>query len=104
MDGRRLFSRTVQSVQEMSLKIGDSAGSISLYYPFEGDFDRLAEDFKKESSVSLPGIMLERRPGRVRVTVPEEECEKISKMPVKETMAFIVSLFMDKDYVVDTSQ
>ena len=29
------------------------------------------------------------------MTVPEEECEKISKMPVKETMAFIVSLSKD---------
>jgi hypothetical protein len=92
MDGKRLLSMTVRSVQEMRMKIGDSAGSVSLYYPNEGDFEILEKEFKEESAESLPGIVLERLPGRVRVTVPEKECESISRMPVNESMEFVVSL------------
>ena len=72
MDGKRLLSMTVRSVQEMRMKIGDSAGSVSLYYPYEGDFGSLEKEFREASAESLPGIVLERLPGRVRVTVPEE--------------------------------
>ena len=96
MDGKGLLSRTVQSVQEMRLKIGDSAGSVSLYYPYEGDFEAMAEEFNRESSERFPGMVLEMLPGRVRVTVPEEECERIARMPMKGTMEFITSLTKER--------
>ncbi len=96
MDGKGLLARTVQSVQEMRLKIGDSAGSVSLYYPYEGDFEAMAEEFRRESSERFPGMVLETLLGRVRVTVPEEECERIAGMPMKETMEFITSLTKER--------
>jgi len=91
MDGKILFSRVVDTVQETNLKIGDVFGSISLYYPYEGDFGRLRDEFK-EASVDFPDLILEELPQRVRAIVPEKDCSRISKMPVRATIRDMVGI------------
>ena len=92
MDGKGLYQRIVDTVQEMHLKIGDSEGSISLYYPYDGDLSEISEEFL-ECCADLPGrISIERIPGRIRAIVPESVCRHISSMPVKPTLRDVVDL------------
>ena len=91
MDGKILFSRVVDTVQETNLKIGDVFGSISLYYPYEGDFVDLKVEFEK-ASADFPDLILEELPQRVRVIVPEKDCARISKMPVRPTIKDMVEI------------
>ena len=90
MNGEELLSRVVATVQEMYLKIGDSYGSVSLYYPFEGD-SPIEEEFRQAAGKDFPGMVLERLPQRLRVTVNEKDCVRISKLPMKRTMVDVVS-------------
>jgi hypothetical protein len=53
MNGTELYRRVVSTVQEMHLKIGDSHGSVSLYYPFQGDFTTLQEEFRECSKEAI---------------------------------------------------
>ena len=92
MDGRSLYSRIVESVQEMSITIGDVMGSASFYYPFDGDLDALRKEFSDASGGEFPGIALEKVPGRLRATVSEEDCRRIAAMPVKSTMEDVLLL------------
>ena len=85
MNGEELFSRVVTTVQEMYLKIGDSYGSVSLYYPFEGD-SPIEEEFRRASEKDFPDMVLERLPQRLRVTVNEKDCVRISRLPMKRTI------------------
>ena len=89
MNGHDLFSRAISTVQETNITIGDSSGSISLYYPFEGDFKTLENDFKKASS-EYPNIVLEQLPQRVRVVISEEDSRRISELPARQTIIDIV--------------
>ena len=95
MNGYDLFSRAVSTVQETNITIGDSSGSISLYYPFEGDFKALENDFKKASS-DYPDIILEQLPQRVRVIIPESDSKRISKLPARQTIIDIVELVKER--------
>jgi len=81
MNGEELFSRVVATVQEMYLKIGDSYGSVSLYYPFEGD-GPIEEEFGLAAGKDFPEMVLERLPQRLRVTINEKDCVRISKLPM----------------------
>jgi len=90
MNGEELFSRVVTTIQEMHLKIGDSYGSVSLYYPYEGDVS-IADGFRRAAS-DFPDMVLERLPQRLRVTVSEKDCARISAMPVKETIRDMVHI------------
>jgi hypothetical protein len=92
MDGKDLLSRTIVTIQEMYLKIGNPSGSVSLYYPYEGDFDSIRADFTEASKDSFPNMVLEELPKRLRVTVSEKDCVRISEMPVRETIRDISSL------------
>jgi len=91
MDGNVLFSRVIDTVQETNLKIGDSFGSISLYYPYDGNYVELVEVFRK-ASADFPDMILEQLPQRVRVIVTEKDCARISKMPVRVTIKDMVAL------------
>lgn len=95
MDGKELFRRTVETIQEMHLKIGDSAGSVSLYYPFEGDFEALQKGFLVASDGQFPNMALEPMPQRVRITASQEDCARIAEMPVKDTMRDVVTMIND---------
>jgi len=90
MNGDELFSRVITTIQEMYLKIGDSYGSVSLYYPFESD-DPIEDEFR-HAAADFPDMLLERLPQRLRVTVSEKDCIRISKMPVKETIRDMVAI------------
>ncbi len=92
MNGEDLLSRVVSSIQEMHFKIGDSAGSVSLYYPFEGDFGNLEEEFRKAAGAGFPGIVLESLPQRLRVTVSEEDCRRMADMPCRGTLKDMAGL------------
>jgi len=94
MNGSELFSRVVTTIQEMHLKIGDSYGSVSLYYPFESDAP-IEEEFR-QTAVDFPDMVLERLPQRLRVTVSEKDCLRISRMPVKETIRDMVAVTKDR--------
>ena len=92
MNGRELYQRVVTTVQEMQLKIGDSEGSITLYYPLEGDFGELSREFGASIEGMPDGPVLERLPGRVRVIVSESDCRAIAEKPIIPTLKEIVSL------------
>lgn len=92
MDGDELLSRTVDTVQEMCLKIGRPSGSVSLYYPVAGDASGIAEGFRRSASGRFPGTVVEVLPQRLRVIVPEEDCIRMSQLPVRRTMADVVAL------------
>ncbi len=92
MDGKELYQRIIDTVQEMHLKIGDSEGSISLYYPFEGDFSGLAEEFETNCTRLPERIVIEHIPGRIRAIIPESVCRYASALPVKTTLRDIVEL------------
>lgn len=91
MDGKELFGRIVSTVQETNLKIGDMSGSVSLYYPYEGDFAVLRDEFK-EASKDFPGMTIEQLSQRIRVVVPEEDSRRISQMPIHRTIKDMVEL------------
>ena len=92
MDGKGLYQRIVDTVQEMHLKICDSEGSISLYYPYEGELSEISEEFRR-CCADFPGmITIELIPGRIRAIVPESVCRYISSMPVKPTLVDVVEL------------
>ncbi len=91
MDGKELLERVISTIQEMYLKLGDPEGAVSLYYPFEGDFPGIEEEFS-EAVRDYPGISLEFLSNRLRVLVPESECVRISAIPPKRTMADLVGL------------
>ncbi len=92
MDGKELHQRVIDTVQEMHLKIGDSAGSISLYYPYEGDLSVISEDFLSHCSDMPEPIDIEQIPGRIRVIVPEADCRYISSLPARGTLKDIIGL------------
>ncbi len=91
MDGKELFIRSVTTVQEMFLKIGDTMGSISLYYPMNDGYETIYREFK-EASKEYPDIILEQLPQRIRVVISEQDCRRISELPVKETIRDLVAL------------
>jgi hypothetical protein len=91
MDGNELFDRVVSTVQETNLKIGDMFGSISLYYPFEGDYSGLLEDFR-EASKDFPDMIVEQLFQRIRIIVSEEDSRRISELPVRDTIRDMVEL------------
>ena len=95
MDGRELLYRVVTTVQEMYLKIGDSCGSVSLYYPFGGDPKIITEEFREASRKDFPELELDILPERLRVVISEKDCRRISKLPVKATMRDMTSLVRD---------
>jgi hypothetical protein len=95
MDGKELLSRVIVTVQEMYLKIGDSHGSVSLYYPYTGD-PEIEKEFAKAKGGDFPGMTLEILPERLRIIVPEEDCAAISRMPARETIRDISSLVRDR--------
>ena len=92
MDGYGLFERTVTTVQEMYLKMGSFEGSISLYHPFEGDFRSVEREFEEKAEGILKGTTVEQLPGRIRVILPQEDCESICRLPFKESMVRIDEL------------
>jgi hypothetical protein len=92
MDGEELLERVTTTVQETYLKIGDSYGSISLYYPFEGDAQGIEREFRSAIGESFPGMVLEVLPQRLRVIVSEDDCRRISKLPVKSTIRDMVEI------------
>ncbi len=92
MNGRDLLQRTVTTIQEMYLKIGDTNGIVSLYYPVGDDEERIKAEFREAAGNEFPDIVLESLPQRVRIIVSEKDCERISKMPMKETMRDMTSL------------
>ena len=92
MDGKELYQRMADTVQEMHLKIGDSAGSISLYYPYEGSLSQISDDFTSCCSDLPEPVDIEQIPGRIRVIVPEADCRYISSLPVRGTLRDIVGL------------
>ena len=91
MNGSELFGRVVSTVQETNLKIGDVSGSISLYYPYEGDFTVLRDEFK-EASKDFPGMTIEQLSQRIRIVVPEEDSRRLSDMPVKGAIRNVIEL------------
>ena len=92
MNGKELYQRVADTVQEMHLKIGDSEGSVSLYYPFNGDISKISEEFRG-CCASLPKeIAIETVSGRIRVIVPEAVCRYISSLPVRSTLKDVVEL------------
>ena len=91
MDGNELFERVVSTVQETNLKIGDMSGSISLYYPFEGDYSGLLDDFRKASG-DFPDMIVEQLSQRIRIIVSEEDSRRISELPVRDTIRDMVEL------------
>lgn len=95
MDGRELLYRVVSTIQEMYLKIGDSYGSVSLYYPFGGDPNTITREFREASKDDYPKMELDILPERLRVIVSEKDCKRISKLPVKPTMRDMTSLVRD---------
>lgn len=95
MDGNELLTRVITTIQEMHLKIGDSDGSASLYYPYEGDPDKIKKEFKEATKNKFKGMELEILPERLRVIVSEKDCRRIAELPVKETMKDITSLVRD---------
>lgn len=92
MNGTELYRRVVSTVQEMHLKIGDSHGSVSLYYPFQGDFPTLQEEFRECSKEVPSSLILERLPERVRVIVPEEDCAFFMSKDISGVLRDVVSL------------
>ncbi|MBR6205433.1 MAG: DUF3877 family protein [Candidatus Methanomethylophilaceae archaeon] len=102
MDGEELFRAAVESVQEMVLKIGGSGGSVVLYYPFDGDFAGVEDGFR-EASESFH-MSLEPKLGRLMVTVPAEDCERIARMPVRETLRDVVELSRSSQSVSEFRQ
>ena len=92
MDGKDLLSRTIVTIQEMYLKIGDSYGSVSLYYPYSGDPVAIKKEFAEVAGKEYPDMVLEALPQRLRVIVTEQDCVRISKLPVRETIKDISSL------------
>ena len=95
MDGAELFGRTVSTVQEACMKIGDARGSMRLYYPFDGDFESLKSEFMDASSGILDSTVLELMPGRVRITVSEKDSGRILGLPAKESMKRTIELIRD---------
>ena len=91
MNGNALFRRVVETVQEICLKVGEIMGSVSLYYPCDEDTAEVLSQFALASS-GYKGIVAEELPGRIRVTVSEEDCTRMSRLPVKETMRDVVTL------------
>ena len=92
MNGRDLLQRTVTTIQEMYLKIGDTNGIVSLYYPVGDDAERIAAEFREAAGSEFPDTVIEPLPQRVRIIVGEKDCERMSQMPVKETMRDMTSL------------
>ena len=90
MNGDILLRRVIETVQEIVLKIGDSSGSISLYYPAE-DPPALAEELLSVAS-DFGGITAEALPGRIRVNISESESARISAMPHDERMVDVIGL------------
>lgn len=101
MDGKDLLSRTIVTIQEMYLKIGDSYGSVSLYYPYEGDASVISREFAEVAGDEFPDIELEVLPQRLRVIVSEKDCGRISKMPVRETIKDVSGLVKDHAGIED---
>ena len=95
MDGTELLSRTITTIQEMYLKIGDPSGSVSLYYPYSGDFSIIEEGFRKASGDSFPRMVIEELPQRIRIIVDEDDCRKISELPIPETIRDVSKLIKD---------
>ena len=95
MNGDVLFRRVVDTVQEICLKVGDIMGSVSLYYPCDGDTAEVLSRFALASS-DYKGTVAEELPGRIRVTVSEEDCIRMSRLPVKETMRDVVTLINER--------
>jgi len=94
MNGDSLFRRVVETVQEVCLKVGDVMGSVSLYYPCEDDVEKVISEFLSASR-GYDGITAEGLPNRIRVTVSEEDCVRMSELPVKDTMKDVVTLIKD---------
>jgi len=92
MNGKDLYGRIVSTVQEISMKIGEVHGSVSLFYPYSGELDDLRDGFLQEADPQLKDILIERIPGRIRVVVSEEECRYIAGLPVRKTMADIIRI------------
>ena len=92
MNGEDLYQRVVSTVQETILKIGDIYGSMSLYYPFTGDYDSLRDGFFACADEELRDVVMEALPERIRIIVSESECRYISRLPVKRTMSDVIRL------------
>jgi len=101
MDGKELYGRVVSTIQEMYLKIGDTQGSVSLYYPYSGDVNGLVAEYVEAADGPLKDVLVEQLPGRIRIVVPEEGCRHIADMPKKDTMAFIIKLINERASMKD---
>ncbi len=95
MDGTELLSRTITTIQEMYLKIGDPSGSVSLYYPYSEDFSIIEEGFRKACEDSFPHMVIEELPQRIRIIVDEDDCRRISELPIPETIRDVSKLIKD---------
>ena len=90
MDGKELFRAVVESVQETVLKIGDPAGAVTFFYPYDGDPEDIESEFMEASSSFHMSLSLS--PGRLSVSVPAEDCILIASMPVRDTLKDVVEL------------
>ncbi len=96
MDGKELYSRVVTTVQEMYLKIGDNDGSVSLYYPFKGDFETLKKEFLDASKDGLTDPVVEQLPERVRIIISESDSKRIAHLTPRDTLRTIVGMVNDR--------
>ena len=96
LDGKGLYERIISTIQEMYLKIGDTQGSVSLYYPYSGDVRSLTEEYRAAAEGILKEVIIEELPERIRIVVPEECCKLISRMPVRDTMEFVIGLIKER--------
>ena len=92
MEGRELLDRIIRTIQEMCIKIGKPQGAVTLYYPYDDDFDELESDFNRVSALEYPSISLEYSDYTVRVLIPEEDCIRISRIPPTQTMKEVTEL------------
>lgn len=95
MDGRFLYKQVVSTILEIKAKLGSMSGSCTLFYPFEGDLERIREEFFESAGDGLKEIEVDCIDNRLRIVVPEDECIRIGETPVPKTLDYMISAVRD---------
>lgn len=95
MDGRFLYRQVVSTILEIKAKLGSMSGSCTLFYPFDGNLERVREEFFECAGDGLTDIEICCIDSRLQITVPEKDCIRISGMPVPKTLDYMISAVRD---------
>lgn len=95
-----LEDRVISTIQEMQVKLGQSPGAVTLYLPLDcldGDADAELSRFREHVRPGLGDVVCTVEGDRVRITVPEEGCRYVARLPVSPVLTAMVDAVMSRE-------